>query len=60
MAIGMVLVQAGSAARSFGARRAGDTGKDMLFGIVAMLVAGFCSAFAGVYMEAVLKTSEHS
>lgn len=57
---GMVLVQVGSAARSFGAPRADDAGKDMIFGIIAMLVAGFCSAFAGVYMEAVLKTSENS
>lgn len=58
---GMVLVQVGSAARSFGAPRgADDAGKDMVFGIIAMLVAGFCSAFAGVYMEAVLKTSENS
>lgn len=60
MTTGMVLVQVGCAARSFGAPRADDAGKDMIFGIVAMLVAGFCSAFAGVYMEAVLKTSEHS
>lgn len=57
---GMALVQVGSAARSFGAPRADDAGKDMIFGIIAMLVAGFCSAFAGVYMEAVLKTSENS
>ncbi|KAG6366165.1 hypothetical protein INS49_000341 [Diaporthe citri] len=60
MTTGMVLVQVGCAARSFGAPRADDAGKDMIFGIVAMLVAGFCSAFAGVYMEAVLKTSENS
>lgn len=60
MTTGLVLVQVGCAARSFGAPRADDAGKDMIFGIVAMLVAGFCSAFAGVYMEAVLKTSENS
>lgn len=63
---GMALVQVGSAARSSpGAppRAAGggdNAGGDTAFGIVAMLVAGFCSAFAGVYMEAVLKTSENS
>ncbi|KAH8758369.1 UDP-galactose transporter [Diaporthe sp. PMI_573] len=60
MTTGLVLVQVGSAARSFGAPRADDAGKDMAFGIVAMMVAAFCSAFAGVYMEAVLKTSENS
>lgn len=60
MTTGMVLVQVGCAARSFGAPQADDAGKDMIFGIVAMLVAAFCSAFAGVYMEAVLKTSENS
>ncbi|KAK1623148.1 nucleotide-sugar transporter-domain-containing protein [Colletotrichum phormii] len=39
---------------------AGDAGKDRAFGIVTMLVAGCCSAFADVYMEAVLKSSERS
>ncbi|KAK6221657.1 UDP-galactose transporter [Colletotrichum tabaci] len=61
MATGMVLVQVASAARSFHADgpRVAQDGKDVLFGAVAMLVAGCCSAFAGVYMEAVLKASEH-
>lgn len=60
MAIGMVLFQLGSAAHPSIGPRVDDAGKDMLFGIVAMVVAGLCSAFAGVYMEAVLKNSEHS
>lgn len=62
MTAGLVLVQVGCAARSFGAPRTDNAGGDMhvIFGIIAMLVAGLCSAFAGVYMEAVLKTSENS
>ncbi|KXH65526.1 UDP-galactose transporter [Colletotrichum salicis] len=56
MAAGIVLVQVGSTPSSF----SGDAGKDRAFGIVTMLVAGCCSAFAGVYMEAILKSSEHS
>lgn len=60
MTAGMVLVQVGSAVRSPASPRPGEAGGDMAFGVVAMLVAGCCSAFAGVYMEAVLKTSEGS
>ncbi|KAJ0165170.1 UDP-N-acetylglucosamine transporter [Colletotrichum tanaceti] len=63
MATVMVLVQVASAARSFhadGPRVVTQDGKeDVFFGALAMLVAGCCSAFAGVYMEAVLKASEH-
>lgn len=59
MTTGMVLVQIGSAVRSFGAPRIDGAEEDMAFGVIAMLVAGFCGAFAGVYMEAVLKTSEN-
>ncbi|OHW95315.1 nucleotide-sugar transporter [Colletotrichum incanum] len=60
MATGMVLVQVDSAARSFrvDGPRVSEEGKDLVFGIIAMLVAGCCSAFAGVYMEAVLKASQ--
>ncbi|KZL65900.1 UDP-galactose transporter [Colletotrichum tofieldiae] len=62
MATGMVLVQVDSAARSFrvDGPRVSEEGNDMVFGVVAMLVAGCCSAFASVYMEAVLKASERS
>lgn len=59
MTTGMVLVQVGSVVRSLGVPRTDDAEEDMIFGVIAMLVAGFCSAFAGVYMEAVLKTSEN-
>ncbi|KAK1659577.1 UDP-galactose transporter [Colletotrichum godetiae] len=60
MAAGIVLVQVGSLPSSFSDVAGGDAGKDRAFGIVTMLVAGCCSAFAGVYMEAVLKSSERS
>lgn len=60
MAAGIVMVQVGSLPSSLSDVGSGDTGKDRAFGIVAMLVAGCCSAFAGVYMEAVLKSSERS
>ncbi|WYZ43206.1 hypothetical protein EsH8_VI_000905 [Colletotrichum jinshuiense] len=60
MATGMVMVQIGSAAQSSEGPRGSAVDKDMMFGTVAMVVAGTCSAFAGVYMEAVLKASENS
>lgn len=60
MATGMIMVQIGSGVRSFGGPRTNDAGEDMIFGTVSMLVAGVCSAFASVYMEAVLKNSGHS
>lgn len=56
----MVLVQIGSTTCSFGTPRAHDACKDMVFRRIAMLVAGSCSTFAGVYIEAVRKTSEKS
>ncbi|KAI3399686.1 hypothetical protein diail_6035 [Diaporthe ilicicola] len=60
MTTGMLIVQLGSEARSFGRSRADDAGKDMTFVIVSMLVVETCSVFAGVYMEAVLKSSEQN
>ncbi|KAL1876489.1 hypothetical protein Daus18300_002733 [Diaporthe australafricana] len=60
MATGIVLVQISSTARSFGGLSANEAGGDMIFGTVSMLLAGVCSAFASVYMEAVLKNSGHS
>ncbi|KAK1543534.1 UDP-galactose transporter [Colletotrichum paranaense] len=60
MAAGIVMVQVGSLPSSLSDVNSSDAGKDRAFGIVAMLVAGCCSAFAGVYMEAVLKSSERS
>ncbi|OHF00415.1 UDP-galactose transporter [Colletotrichum orchidophilum] len=56
----IVLVQVGSLPPSFSDMRIGDAGKDTSLGIVSMLIAGYRSAFAGVYMEAALKSSERS
>lgn len=56
MACGMVLVQHGSATVTSSQHDGG--GRDTIIGAICMLVAGGCSAGAGVYMESVLKVSQ--
>lgn len=60
MAGGMISVQMDSRSSHYSLRiREDDRDKNAFFGVAAMLVAGCCSAFASVYMEAILKAPEH-
>ncbi|KAI0142142.1 UDP-galactose transporter [Pestalotiopsis sp. NC0098] len=59
MTIGMIFVQVNSTS-SFALGVGKDkVDKNIYAGISAMLAAGCCNAFASVYMEVILKASEH-
>ncbi len=60
MALGIVLVQVGSTAGSPELSVTLPHSHSAISGVASMLFAGFCVAFAGVYMETILKSSPNS